>query len=498
MRFTIDVSSSAASGFSNGGFFGIKVQPQNYTASFFYRPLSSSSVAGGKLNVGFRDATNVTTYGSSSVDVSNAAVGVWSNYTVTITVSTSAPLTKNIFFVEFTQGSHGDFEFNLISCFPPTFKNRANGARLDIAQAFSDLKPGYVRFPGGVDLEGRSIADRFIWNETIGPLVNRPGRRGSWIGYNTEGFGLLELATFVEDIGATPLLAVYAGLSIHAGAVPRDKLQPYVDEVINEIDFLTASADDNPMGAPRKSLGRSQPFDIKYVEIGNEDFYSASSYAYRWPAFYNALSQRYPNITYIATIIPAGQSPPAVDDHDYKNPEFFINSFRRYENASRPSPKVLVGEFSVRKDRDSNSNNPLHSEPLDFPSIRAAVAESIYRIGLERNSDIIIGGCYAPVLQNVDATQWSPNLIVFNANITVRSTSHLAQQMFGDLLGDIILNSTAANSTMTHTSVRRGEEGDGKLGNLYFVATKNTSQNKLILKLASVDANDTVVKVQIQ
>lgn len=197
------------------------------------------------------------------------------------------------------------------------------------------------------------------------------------MGYNTEGLGLLELATFVEDIGATPLLAVYAGYSLNRQSVPESQLQPYIDKAINEIDFLTASAENNPMGALRKSLGRARPFDIKYVEIGNEDIFAFDSYAYRWPAFYNALSKRFPNISFIATIIPAGQTVPAVDDHKYASVGYFINNFRRYEHIPRPTPKVLVREFSVRNDHASNS--------LDYPSIISAVGESIYRIGFERN-----------------------------------------------------------------------------------------------------------------
>ena len=132
---------------------------------------------------------------------------------------------------------------------------------------------------------------------------------------------------------------------------------------------------------------------------------------------------------------------------------------------------------------------------LKFPTMRAAVAESIYRIGFERNSDVIIGGCYAPVLQNIDDTQWTPNLIVFNAGQVVRSTSFLAQQIFGEHLGNIILNSTASNGSFTHQSVRRGEEGDGKLGNLYFVASKLLTDEKLIVKFANIDPNDIVVQI---
>ena len=138
--------------------------------------------------------------------------------------------------------------------FSSTYQNRPNGARIDIAQAIADLKPGFVRLPGGDDLEGRSISTRFIWNDTIGPLENRPGRVGTWTGYNTEGFGLIELLTFTEDIGAIPILGVYTGYSLDQKSVPRSELQPYIDQVINEIDFLTAPADQNRMGALRTSL----------------------------------------------------------------------------------------------------------------------------------------------------------------------------------------------------------------------------------------------------
>jgi alpha-N-arabinofuranosidase len=488
MRYSLVTSSTSVSGFRNGGFYGMNIQVQNYTANFFYRPLAGAHLTGGKLNIGFRDATDQTIYGTSTVNVSTATVGDWTNVSSTISVLSAAPSTKNFFFIEFPVGSKGEFEFNLISCFPPTYKNRPNGARIDLAQAFANLKPGFVRLPGGNDLEGLSIPERFIWNNTIGPLENRPGRRGTWVGYNTEGFGLLELLTFTEDIDAIPILGVYAGYSLDGSAVPPDQLQPYVDEVIKELDFLTASADDNEMGALRKSMGRAKPFDIKYVEIGNEDFFAWTTYGYRWSAFYNPLSQRYPNITFIATTSRYIENPPAVDDHDYQVPLFYIDNFRLYEYAPRPDPKVLVGEFAARIARLSPP----------YPSVKTAIAESVFRIGFERNSDIMIGGCYAPVLQNVNNTQGGPNLIVFDADIVVKTTSYLAQKMFGDNLGDIVLNSTAVNSSMTHQSIRKGEEGDGKLGNLYFVATKHTNNNTLIVKLASVDTNDTVINAQVQ
>ena len=498
LRYSLSENATLVSGFRNSGFYGINIQVQNYAASFFYRSVGEAYVVGGQLSIGFSDSTGQITYGISTIDVSMVPADSWFPFSFTIPVISNTSSANNFFFVEFSTGSKGDFEFNLVSCFPPTYKDRVNGARMDIAQAFADLKPGYVRLPGGNDLEGPTILERFIWNNTIDLLKNRPGRRGTWTGYNTEGFGLIELLTFVEDIGATPILAVYAGYSLDGKAVPQDELQPYIDEIINELDFLTAPASNNSMGALRERLGRSEPFDIKYVEIGNEDFFAASSYSYRWPAFYNVLSQRYPNMTFIATTTESINSPPAVDDHDYQVPSFFIQNFRRYENIPRPGPKVLVGEFSVINDDDSDINSPFGAGRLDYPSIKSAVAESIYRIGFERNSDIIIGGCYAPVLQNIFDTQWTPNLIVFNASSVVKSTSYLAQKIFGQNLGNIILNSTATNSSFTHQSVEKGQEGDGKLGNLYFVATKRTNDSMLILKLANTDPNDIYARVQVQ
>jgi alpha-N-arabinofuranosidase len=322
MKFSLAKSSTTPSGFRNGGFYGMHITAANYTASFYYRSLPGAHVETGKLKVGFSDLHANTIYGSSTIDVSTASIDTWLNFSSDISVFNAAPSTVNFFFVEFPIGSKGEFEFNLISCFPPTYKNRPNGARIDIAQVFVDLKPGFVRLPGGNDLEGRTIAERFIWNHTIGPLVNRPGRRGTWTGYNTEGFGLIELLTFTEDIGAIPILGVYAGFSLDGSAVAPNQLQPYVDEVIAELDFLMASANDNSMGALRKRCGRSEPFDIKYVEIGNEDFFAWTTYAYRWSAFYNALSTRYPNITFIATTGTYINNPPAIDDHYYRLPSF--------------------------------------------------------------------------------------------------------------------------------------------------------------------------------
>lgn len=498
LKYSFRTNSTSRSGLLNSGFYGINVQIQTYNCSFFYKRSSTSFLLNNKLSLGFRNRINNQTYGQATIDVSSARIDSWTKFNVAVVVNISANTTENDFFIEFPLESNGDFELNLISCFPRTYKDRANGARIDIAQAFADLKPGFIRLPGGNDLEGHSIAGRFIWNQTIGPLEDRPGRLGTWTGYNTEGFGLIELMTFAEDIGATPILDVYAGYSLDQISVPKDKLQPYIDEVIDEIDFLIAPANESRMGALRASLGRVEPFDIKYVEIGNEDWAGLGliTYRYRWPAYYDALSKRYPNMTFIATTTELISSPPAADDHHYRGTQFFIDNFRHYEQFDRSSPKRLIGEFAAVEEIYDATESIL----IPYPTVKTAVAESVYRIGFERNSDIVLGGCYAPLLQNVADTQWTPNFILFNANTLVKSTAYLAQQMFGQYLGNILLNSTAYNhnNDFERCAVKKGEEGDGKLGHLYFVATKQTDNNTLIVKLASVDSDDILVNIQIQ
>ena len=254
------------------------------------------------------------------------------------------------------------------------------------------------------------------------------------------------------------------------------------------------------MGALRASLGRQDPFDIQYVEIGNEDFLGLGlfTYGYRWPAFYTALAQRFPQITFIATTTEFIDSPPVVDDHHYRDPLFYIDNFRHFETLARSGPKVLIGEFSVENNDDLNEEKSIRVGRLRYPTIKAAVVESVYRIAFERNSDVVIGGCYAPVLQNVADTQWTPNFILFNSSTVVKSTSYLAQKMFGEHLGNIVLESSARENDMQQIRVQKGGEGDGKLDKLYFVATKDTKDNTLIVKFASIDTQEILVRSQIQ
>ena len=228
--------------------------------------------------------------------------------------------------------------FNVVSLFPPTFKDRPNGMRIDVAQILADAKPKFHRFPGGNFLEGHTIARRFIWEETIGDISQRPGHQGYWGYYSSNGLGLLEYAQLSEDIGATLILGVFAGYAIDGETTLPEDMGPFVESALNEIEYLIGDAN-TTWGARRIADGREEPFDLRYVEIGNEDYFS-KDYAARYPPFYDAITAKYPQLEIIATARVDTRPIPIVDDHYYEQLGWCPDNHRHYDNTSRDGPKI--------------------------------------------------------------------------------------------------------------------------------------------------------------
>lgn len=208
----------------------------------------------------------------------------------------------------------------------------------------------------------------------------------------------MEWVQFCADLSAELLLDIYAGYSLNGESVVQGDLQPYIDEVLNELEYLLGNAS-TTYGALRISHGYPDPIALKYVEIGNEDFFS-STYNYRWPAYYSQLSAAYPNITFIATTVENIDLPAGViwDQHQYGDSNIFTGLFAAYDNYPRDNgTQVLVGEYSVQR-LDNQTGAP-------YPFMEAAVAEAVYRIGIERNADVVISALYAPFLASLKYNQ---------------------------------------------------------------------------------------------
>jgi alpha-N-arabinofuranosidase len=359
----------------------------------------------------------------------------------------------------------------LVSLFPPTYRDRANGDRVDLMEKMAAMHPTFLRFPGGNYLEGDHIADRFEWKKTIGPMIDRPGHPSPWRYYSTDGMGLLEFLNWCEDLKMQPVLAVYAGYSLAQEHVnPGPDLEPYVSDALEEIEYVTGSAD-TKWGAVRAANGHPKPFRLQYVEIGNEDQFDRSgSYDGRYAQFYRAIKAKYPALELIATTPVKGIRPDVIDDHYYRRAKEFFQDVNHYDKTDRTGPKIFVGEWATR-------------EGSPTPNFGAALGDAAWMTGMERNSDIVIMASYAPLLVNINpvATQWESDLIGYDALRSYGSPSYYAQVMFGRYLGDVVVDANL--------------EGGGP--KLFCAVTRNTQKKQLYVKLVNALSTPRTVDLQL-
>ena len=362
-----------------------------------------------------------------------------------------------------TAGHAGTLWLQLVSLFPPTYRDRANGNRIDLMEKMAAMHPAFLRLPGGNYLEGDHINERFEWKKTIGPLVDRPTHRSPWNYRSTDGMGLLEFLEWCEDLHMQPVLAVYAGYSLAQEHVnPGADLEPYVQDALDEMEYVTGGPE-TKWGAERVKDGHPAPFKLTYVEIGNEDMFDKSgSYEGRYAQFYKAIKAKYPELQLIATMPLKNMKPDAQDDHYYVRATQNFADASHYDKVDRNGPKIFVGEWATR-------------EGAPTPNMGAALGDAAWMTGLERNSDLIVMAAYAPLLVNVNpgGMQWETDLIGYNAMKSYGSPAYFAQVMFASYLGD-------------HTVRSKLENGGAKL---FYSATVNTAKKELYLKLVNASSD---------
>ncbi|KIK53431.1 glycoside hydrolase family 51 protein [Collybiopsis luxurians FD-317 M1] len=515
LSFSVASGTTGTVGFTNAGFFGFPVTAGFiYTGSFFYRtPSPPAREVSGTFTADLR-STSGTVFTSTTVPFTTSST--WQLATFSFTASSTQTSVENLFAlsVNATTVAGLTMEFTLISLFPPTFNNRANGFRLDLSEVnvsqrqnitllSSDSPEGtaspFIKLNVAVinkslpDLEGETPAERWAWENTVGDLVDRPGRLGTWGYVNTDGLGLFEYLQWIEDMDMQPIMAVYAGailssipyrarrFSLDGESVAEDDLQPYITEAINQINFVIGDATTNPQGQMRAAMGHPDPFTLNYIEIGNEDFFSPATYTdYRWADFFNALHAEFPQLHYIATSATSGfvptltPAPTFWDLHIYSNPNFFINGAFNFDILPRNGLQFFQGEYACM------TNNA--GTDLSFPFIDGSIAEAAYMTGFDRNSDIVFAASYAPLLQHISNFQWSPDLISFSPNTVIPSTSYYVQKLFSLFKGDFYLTST----TNTASSPVQWSVTRDTASNQYFLKVVNTatSANTVVFTLS--------------
>ena len=416
-------------GLLNEGYWGIAVRPNTrYSGSFYAKTDSAAALP---VRIALVENQSGQVLASTSASVGGAE---WKQYPFELRSGSGVPGAEN--HLELTIDRPATLWLQLVSLFPPTYHNRPNGNRIDIMEKLAAMRPAFLRFPGGNYLEGNRIETRFDWKKMIGPLVDRPTHPGTWSYHSTDGMGLLEFLEWCEDLHMEPLLAIYGGYSLGGQVVkPGPDLDPYVQEGLEEIEYVTGGAD-TKWGAARARDGHPAPFPLHYVEIGNEDqFDRAKTYDGRFAQFYKAIKAKYPDLQVIATIPVKGSTPDVVDDHYYKREQGMFEESRHYDSTDRSGPKIFVGEWATR-------------EGTPTPNFGGALGDAAFLTGLERNSDVVIMAAYAPLFVNVNpgGMQWSSDLIGYDTLTSYGSPSYYAQVMFASCLGDHTLNSSVSGA----------------------------------------------------
>lgn len=393
--------------------------------------------------------------------------------------------------------SKGIVDMDHISLFPVnTWKKRENGLRADLAQALYDLNPGVFRFPGGCIIEGNSLATRYQWKNSVGPVENRPLNENRWNYtfkhkafpdyFQSLGLGFYEYFLLSEDLGAEPLPVLSCGLSCQYESnevVPLDQLDPYVQDALDLIEFANGPVT-SQWGKLRADMGHPAPFGLKMIAIGNEQW--GEVYPERLEVFIKAIRAQYPDIQIIGSSGPSASGDhfdylwpemkrlgaDLVDEHYYMAPDWFFANAARYDNYDRKGPKVFAGEYASHDHSTGKANNFL-----------AALSEAAFMTGLERNADVVRLATYAPLFAHVDAWQWNPDLIWFDNLRMMRTPNYYVQQMYGMNAGTDVLSLQMDGKPVA------GQDS------LYASAALDTHTGEVILKL--VNASSAPADVQI-
>nr|GMD43060.1 alpha-L-arabinofuranosidase 1-like [Ipomoea batatas] len=409
-------------GVYNPGFWGMNIQDgKSYKLVLYVRSPESIHVS-----VSLTGSTGQQKLASADIiaeDVSN-----WTKMEVLLKAKGTDPNAR----LELTTTKNGVIWFDQVSLMPlDTFKG--HGFRNDLFDMLKQLKPGFLRFPGGCFVEGEWLMNAFRWKETIGPWEERPGHFGDvWKYWSDDGLGHLEYLQLAEDLGALPVWVFNNGIS-HNDQVDTSAILPFVHEILDGLEF--ARGDPNSTwGSVRAALGHPEPFDLRYVAIGNEDC-SKSKYQGNYLKFHAAIKQAYPDINIISNCDGSSQplNHPAdlYDFHIYSSASYVFSLNTKFDHVSRTGPKAFVSEYAVTETKDCGTG-----------SLLAAVAEAGFLIGVERNSDAIEMASYAPLFVNDHDRRWNPDAIVFTSSQHYGTPSYWMQHFFRESNGATLLSST--------------------------------------------------------
>ena len=427
LELTINATPDVPVCLVNEGFWGINtVQGRSYRLSFWAKGKYKGNI---KATLCDKDGSNIY----ASTDMAVTLTKEWTKYEATLTADDNDAKAQFALVFDGT----GTLCLDVVSLFPPTFKNRPNGMRPDLANMLWQMHPKFMRFPGGCFVEGQISPDNaFRWERTVGPIEERPGHWNVNWGYRTtDGIGFHDYLQLAEDLGAKPLYVVNVGLW-HGGLTPVEELQPWIDECLGALEYANGDVT-TKYGALRAKNGHPEPFNIEYLEIGNENNQpnpreQSDRYYERYDKFRQAIREKYPDIKLIGNVVAWGNDDPEwesqlpvdlLDEHYYRTPGWFADAFHKYDSYDRQGPRIYVGEYAV-----TNGFG-------DLGNMNAALGEAVYMMGMENNSDIVPLNSYAPIFVNENDAKWRPDMIRFNSYQVMGTPSYYVQQLMPQHVG---------------------------------------------------------------
>ncbi len=430
----------------------------------------------------------------------------WKKYTIQLTSPKSDKHAKLRIFLK----GNNPVALEHVSLFPVnTYKNRENGMRRDLAQALADLHPGIFRFPGGCIVEGGDLEERYQWKNSVGPVENRPLNHNRWEYtfdyryypdyYQSYGLGFFEFFQLSEDIGAEPLPILNVGMACQyqnweneKAHVAIDDLQPYIDDCLDLIEFANGPAD-SKWGKIRAEMGHPAPFNMKYIGVGNEQW--GEFYYERLKHFVAAIRAKYPDIKIVGTSGPVPEDVPdatyrfedgwkamtaqkadLVDEHYYRDEEWFLTHGLRYDSYNRKGPKVFAGEYAC------------HGKGKKWNHYEAAILEAAFMTGFERNADVVHMTTPAPLFAHVDGWQWRPDQIWYDNTQMFKTVSYYVQQLYATNAGTNVLSLTMDKKPVAN---QPGQNG------LFASAAFDSKTGEVIIKVANTSKQPQAIQLNL-
>jgi alpha-L-arabinofuranosidase len=494
LRVSLNKNVKGSLGLNNEGFRGMGIKNNvQYDFSIMYR----STTVNNKMYVELLNSKGES-IGSTSF-ILKATGDEWKKISADFMATATEPKAKlNIWF----EGD-GIIDLDMVSLFPAdTWKKRPGGMRADMIQLLADMKPGFIRFPGGCIVEGFDLSQRYQWKKTIGPVEERQMIINRWNFefahrptpdyFQTFGLGFFEYFQLAEDIGAQPLPILNAGMACQfntAELVPLNQLDPYVQDALDLIEFANGDSI-TKWGKIRAGMGHPASFNMRMMGVGNENW--GPQYVERLKIFTKAIKEKHPEIKliYSSGTDPNGErfdylngelrkmNADIIDEHYYRRPEWFLQNASRYDNYDRNGSKIFAGEYAAQSDKTVSVNNKNNWQ--------TAIAEAAFMTGMERNADVVYMASYAPLFAHVDGWQWTPDMIWVDNLESFATPNYYVQQLFSLNKGTNVVSLLQNNKPVA------GQDS------VYASAVIDKNTNELIVKLVNVSRKTQMKEIQVE